>query len=173
MMKKPLLLTIFAAACLLVLAAACASKTYSDPFVYCTAMGTIDQPDARYSGEKVSDAVIEGYKQAAGLQDSTEPSDIWKQATVWRCMDKQVYACNFGANLPCTSKANTNKTPTQAMSDFCKENPGSDFIPMAVTGHDTVYNWSCVKDTATAGEQLSQVDAAGFISNIWYKIEKK
>ncbi len=28
--------------------------TYSDPFAYCAAVGTIDAPDARYTGPKIS-----------------------------------------------------------------------------------------------------------------------
>lgn len=153
-------------------AAVAAQETFSDPFLYCASTGNIDQPDARYTGEKVPDAVIQGFIKAAGLTGTTEPSDMFKKATVWRCMDKKVYACNFGANLPCESKANTNKTPTQAMADFCKANQNADFIPMAVTGHDTVYSWHCVKDAPEVLDQISQVDAAGYIANIWYPIEK-
>jgi len=31
-------------------------QTFSDPFAYCTAVGTIDQPDSRYVGPKIPDA---------------------------------------------------------------------------------------------------------------------
>jgi hypothetical protein len=152
-------------------AQAAAQGTFLDPFTYCSAVVTIDKPDARYSGEAVPDSVIQGYIKAAALQTSTEPIDIFKKTTIWRCMDKQVYACNFGANLPCDSKANIDKTSTQAMADFCKANANSDFIPAAITGHDTIYSWHCVKDAPEMLEQISQVDAAGYIANIWYKLE--
>jgi hypothetical protein len=85
-------------------------------------------------------------------------------------MDSQVYACNFGANLPCDSKANIDKTPSAAMGDYCKANPGSDFIPMNITGHETIYSWHCVKDVAEPLEQIAQVDAAGYQAEIWYPI---
>jgi putative hemolysin len=85
-------------------------------------------------------------------------------------MDSQVYACNFGANLPCDSKANTDKTPSQAMGDYCKANPDSEFIPMSVTGHTTIYSWHCVKDAAELLEQIAEVDAAGYLAEIWYPI---
>lgn len=144
--------------------------TYSDPFAYCMAVGTIDAPDARYTGPQISDEIVNGFIAAAGLQASTEPMDMFKKMTIWRCMDGQVYACNFGANLPCDSKANTNQVPTPEMAEYCKANPDSDFIPMYVTGHDTIYSWRCVKGVPEMLEQIAQVDAAGYLANIWYPI---
>ncbi len=146
-------------------------QTYTDPFAYCAAVGTIDIPDMRYTGPKITDAIINGYKDAAGLQASTEPMEMFKQTTTWRCMDGKVYACNVGANLPCSSKANTDKTPSQAMLDYCKANPDADFIPESVTGHSTIYSWHCSKDTPELLDQIAQVDAAGYLANIWYPIE--
>jgi len=147
-----------------------AQKTYADPFEYCAAVGTIGTPDARYAGPQISDAIINGFKSAASLEDSTEPMEQFKKTTIWRCMDSQVYACNFGANLPCDSKANTEKTPSPEMEDFCKAKPDSDFIPMSVTGHATIYSWRCAKDIPEILEQIEQVDAAGYLASIWYPI---
>ena len=145
-------------------------NTYSDPFSYCAAIGTIDTPDARYTGPKISDEIINGFIAAAGLEASTEPMEIFKQTTIWRCMDSQVFVCNFGANLPCSSKANIDKTPSPEMQDYCKANPDSDFIPMSVTGHETIYSWHCIKDAPELLEQIAQVDAAGYLANMWYRI---
>ena len=128
--------------------AACTTQaTYTDPFAYCSAVGTIDAPDSRYTGVPVPDAIIQGYLKAAGLENNGEPMELLQKSTIWRCMNKSVYVCNFGANLPCDSKADTNKNPTQAMQDFCKANPNAGAIPMSVTGHATIYSWGCVKDT--------------------------
>lgn len=145
--------------------------TYTDPFAYCAAVGTLDAPDARYTGQAISDEVMNGYLKAAGLDPSIPVDPNFRKMTVWRCMGGKLQVCNFGANLPCTSKANTDKTPTQAMQDFCKENKNSDFIPMVVTGHETVYSWHCVQDQPTLLEQISPVDAAGFKADIWYALE--
>jgi len=147
-----------------------ARATYTDPFAYCAAVGTIDAPDSRYAGDPVPATVIQGYLKAAGLQNNGEPVEMLQKTTIWRCMDKAVYVCNFGANLPCDSKANTDKNPTQAMQDFCKTNQNAGSIPMSVTGHDTIYSWGCVKDTPKLIDQVDQVDAAGYITNIWYKL---
>jgi hypothetical protein len=85
-------------------------------------------------------------------------------------MDGKVYACTVGANLPCDSKANTDKTPTQPEIDFCQANPTSDFIPAAVTGHDTIYEWICKAGKPEVGKQVFQVDKQGYIVEIWYVI---
>ncbi len=145
--------------------------TFSDPFAYCAAVGTVDKPDARYTGAPVPDEVINGFKKAAGLESSTEPMDMLRKTTIWRCMGGKVYACNFGANIPCDSKANTSRTPSQEMLDYCKANPNSDFLPMAVTGHDTVYSWRCTNDQPEVVQQVGQVDAAGYIQQFWYAIQ--
>ena len=146
-------------------------QSFTDPFAYCASVGTIDKPDARYNGPMNSDEIVKGYLKAAGLDANASYPDAFKQMTIWRCMNNKVYACNFGANLPCDSKADTNRNPTQAMVDFCKENPGSDFIPMAVTGHATIYSFHCVEDQPELLDQIAQVDAAGYLANIWYPIE--
>jgi hypothetical protein len=109
---------------------------------------------------------------AAKLDPSMEYPDQFKQMTTWRCMENKVYACNFGANIPCDSKANTDKTPTQAITDYCKTNPDVDFIPMAVTGHNVIYNWSCVKGMPQIGTALDTVDAAGYQSSFWVRTVK-
>ena len=150
---------------------ASAQATYSDPFAYCAAVGTIDKPDSRYTGPQISDEIINGYKIAAGLGASTEPLEMFRKTTIWRCMDKQVYACNFGANLPCDSKANIDKTPSPEMNGYCKANPNADFIPMSVTGHDTIYSWHCVNASAAALDQIEKVDAAGYLAGIWYLVQ--
>lgn len=146
-------------------------KTFSDPFAYCAAVGQIDAPDARYTGPKMSDALFKDYLTAAKLDANMEYPDQFKQMTVWRCMDSKVYACNFGANIPCDSKANTDKTPTQAISDYCKSNPDVDFIPMAVTGHNVIYSWSCKAGAPELGDPIDTVDAAGYQSSFWVALQ--
>ncbi len=148
-----------------------AAQTFNDPFAYCAAVGTLDKPDARYTGTAVPDAVINGFKKAAGLESSTEPMDMLRQTTIWRCMGGKLYACNFGANLPCDSKANTDKTPTSEMNEYCKANPGASFIPASVTGHETIYSWQCLNDQAAIQSQVDQVDAAGYMERIWFPIQ--
>jgi Tol biopolymer transport system component len=147
-----------------------APQTYADPFAYCAAVGTIDTPDDQYTGPQISEKIINGYIAAAGLDKNTADLDIMQKTTIWRCMNSEVVVCNFGANLPCSTKANTDKTPTSAMEDYCKENPDAPLIPLSVTGHTTIYSWNCVQDTPELLEQIENVDSAGYLAQIWYPI---
>jgi hypothetical protein len=144
---------------------------YADPFAYCSAIGTIDSPDARYTGPKMPDAILQGMIQQ-GLVSADAPADFQKNA-VWRCMDSQVWVCNFGANIPCEDKADPSQTPTAAMQDFCKANPAAEFIPASVTGHTTVYEWKCSNGTAIVGRQVLHVDGRGYPSEFWHQLSPK
>lgn len=147
------------------------ATTFSDPFAYCAEVGTIDQPDARYTGEKMPDSLLKGFIAASGGNTDPEFTELFREMTTWRCMNHKVYACTYGANLPCDSKANTDQTPSEAMITFCQENPDADFIPMAWTGHSTIYSWRCVGDTPELLDQIAEPDEEGFLSHIWYEVE--
>jgi hypothetical protein len=149
-------------------AATSTPTSYNDPFTYCAAVGTVDTPGPNYTGPKVPELVAKGLQTALNAPDT--PLDVLENGSYWRCMDGSVYACFVGANLPCEAKANTDQTPTQAEVDYCQQNPSSDFIPAVVTGRETVYEWSCVDGAPHIVKQLTQPDAQGFLSDIWYKI---
>jgi hypothetical protein len=143
--------------------------TFTDPFAYCAAVGTVDAPDARYTGPRVPDAVARGLKRAFGAP-ANAPLESFLQNTFWRCMDGRVYACTVGANLPCQERADASRKPGQGISDFCKNNPHAEVIPAVVTGRATVYEWKCTNAVPEVVRQYTQPDARGFLSNIWYAI---
>jgi hypothetical protein len=145
------------------------ASSFTDPFAYCAAVGNIDTPDSRFSGPHMPDVLAQGLKKASGAS-ADAPIELFTTGAYWRCMDDKVYACTVGANLPCDSKANTDKTPTQPETDFCVANPTSDFIPAAVTGHDTIYSWKCTAGKPAIDQQVFHVDARGYIVEIWYVI---
>ncbi len=142
---------------------------FTDPFAYCAAVGTMDAPDARYTGAETPEAVVNGLRKVLETPDDV-PMEPFVAGTFWRCMDGKVWACFVGANLPCTEKADTSRTPTPDMADFCAANPTSDFIPAYVTGRATVYEWRCTAGAPEIVKQLVEPDAQGFQSNIWYEI---
>lgn len=86
----------------------------------------------------------------------------------YRCAGGDVLVCRVGANLPC-GKANTAKH-LPAATQWCETHPNSDFIPMVVTGHDTPYSWRCVGSTAQAGAPVGKLDARGFFTAYWKKV---
>ena len=85
-------------------------------------------------------------------------------------MGGKVYACNVGANLPCQTKGDTSRTPSQALLDFCKASPAAEVIPMVVTGRATVYSWRCTAGQPTIDKEITKTDAQGYLTNIWYEI---
>jgi hypothetical protein len=97
------------------------------------------------------------------------PSGYVRKSTTFRCTEGKVWLCNYGANLVC-GKANTGRASAGA-EDFCKQNPGSDVVPMAATGHDTVYEWQCVGNKAVISKQVETVDPRGFITENWRQLD--
>jgi putative hemolysin len=143
-------------------------KSYNDPFLYCMAVGTIDTPDESYTGEKVPQILVQDMIDL-GLVTADAPKEI-QQNAVWRCMDSSLWVCHFGANLPCTEKADSSQTPTSAMEDYCKANPSAESIPAATTGRATVYEWKCTGGKPEVGQQILHSDPQGFLSEFWHQL---
>lgn len=154
---------------LFALTAATEPATYTDPFAYCAAVGTIDAPDARWAGDKVPVTVARGLRRA--LLGSPEGDiSFLLRTSFWRCMGGKVYACTVGANLPCQSKANTSRTPTPSMAQYCQSNRDAAFIPMYMSDRASIYDWGCRGGVPVITRQVTKPDAQGFLSNIWYEI---
>jgi hypothetical protein len=112
-----------------------------------------------------------------GLMKAKEmPADAsnkpFARLMTWRCMNGQVYACNFGANIPCRERADTKRTPSPEMKEFCHANSTSDMIPAYITGRATVYEWRCTNGTPAIVKEVTHPDGRGFLSMYWYEIEK-
>ncbi len=144
-------------------------QTYTDPFVYCKAVGNIDFPDSRYVGQTVPEVIARGLQKAFEAPEGA-PLDVFIRGTYWRCMDGKVYACNVGANLPCEEKADTSRQPNQGMLEWCQSNPESEFIPAYASGRTTIYEWKCQGKEPMIVREITKPDAAGYISNIWHDI---
>ena len=142
---------------------------FGDPFSYCGAVGTIDAPDARYTGEPMPGVIVKGLMKAFNAPPDA-PLDLFARGSFWRCMDGKVYACSVGANIPCQSKADTSTKPNEGMTNWCNSNPDTDFIPAAASGRETVYEWRCTKGAPQIVRQVLTPDARGFISIFWYLI---
>ena len=145
-----------------------AQSDFTDPFAYCAAVGTVDNPDSRYTGSKVPEAIIKGLTRK-GVVSADAPREFGENA-VWRCMDGKVLACHFGANIPCLERANLSRTPTSAMEEFCRTDPNVGNIPAAVAGRATVYQWRCTSGKPEVVKQFFKPDKQGFLSDFWYEI---
>jgi len=82
-------------------------------------------------------------------------------------MDGAVSLCNYGANLIC-AKADVSRVSSGAES-YCRENSGSEVVPMAATGHATIYFWECIGDKPQNRDSVA-VDSRGFIANQWKRL---
>jgi hypothetical protein len=156
-----LLKMLFAVPILLAFAAVRAqtAPTYSDPILYCKAVGTIGKPDARYTGPKLP----------AWMAEKLNMQPDQAKLMEWRCANGVVLACQYGANIPCDSKAMTSKEPTQAIIDYCRQNADSQFVPMYVTGHDTSVSWAC-HGSRPVVIRSARVDAQGYQEDFWQKV---
>jgi len=148
--------------------AAAGQMSYSDPFAYCAAVGTIDAPDGRYSGDAMPAAALQAMIRQ-GVVSADAPVEFQRNA-VWRCMDGQVWACHFGANLPCQEKADTSQVPAAAMEEFCQNNRNAEVIPAAVTGRATVYEWKCSDGKPAVVRQVLTPDAQGYLADFWFQL---
>lgn len=97
------------------------------------------------------------------------PSAYVKKSTLFRCMDGKAWLCNYGANLVC-GQANASRH-SQGAAHFCQENPGSVSVPMAATGHDTIYEWKCAGTKAQISRQVEALDARGFLAGNWKQLD--
>ena len=85
-----------------------------------------------------------------------------------RCARGKLMACLVGANLNC-GKASARRSLPGA-SEYCRANPNADFIPMAATGHDTIYAWRCAGGRAVAGAAVRAVDPDGYDAGNWKEV---
>ena len=86
-------------------------------------------------------------------------------------MNKDVFVCFKGANIPCMAKANTSKRASAEMMKFCRKNKGANIIPAYITGHNSIYEWRCQDGIPKIIKQVFYPDKRDFISEFWYKIE--
>jgi hypothetical protein len=160
--RRPLLFAaalMFAAVTMLWSVSPVVAESYTDPVAYCRAVRTIDRPDARYSGPKLPAWM------AAKLHLDPSQGKLME----WRCAQGAVLACLYGANIPCDAKADTSRRPTPAITGFCRDNPNATFVPMVVTGHESVVSWAC-KDGEALATRVGAVDAEGYARAYWRRV---
>jgi hypothetical protein len=138
----------------------------ADPIAYCARIGTVDVP--RGGGSPIPGAIEARARAAVGLSADAplEPGAIY-----WRCMGHAVYVCATGANIPCASKANRARRNVAA-EQFCREHRDVAVVPAYVTGHDTLYDWSCVAGDAVRGKAVATLDGRGYRADIWHRLDE-
>jgi hypothetical protein len=97
------------------------------------------------------------------------PEASVQASTPVRCMGGKIWLCNYGANLIC-GKADKSRVSAGAET-YCRQNPGSDSVPMSATGHATIFDWKCAGKEARVSGQIAKVDARGFIRDNWKRLD--
>ncbi len=98
-------------------------------------------------------------------QMSKQDIDEYAESTVFRCMNGLVFVCNYGANIPCGGRADTTRRMRE-VDRYCRQNPNEEMVPMAVTGHSTIYTWACERGKPRITDQ-QQLDQRGFSVLFW------
>jgi len=112
-------------------------------------------------------ALVPQAMQLFGLQ--TMPAGEIERSTVVRCMNGQLLACNYGANLPC-GKADTSRS-LPAANAWCRQNSSANSIPAYISGHDSIYNWRCTQGMPATSDPAEPVDSRGFLTFYWKLIQ--
>jgi hypothetical protein len=120
-------------------------------FQYCRRVGTDDDP-----GE-VPASLAPAFAKVFGVRMT--PAEIQHNSS-FRCYRGRVMGCMVGANLNC-GKAETSKT-SQGGDEWCRSHPDDVMIPMAATGHATIFSWRCSGNRAVPAKMISKVDDQGF-----------
>lgn len=150
-MLKTLMITMLLVAAALAVSPAEAAS----PSALCAGKGTVD------ATTPIPQSLVPAALALFGSDDAT----FIKRSTVYRCMDGQVWLCNYGANLVC-DKANTSRR-NPGVEQWCKEHPRSPDVPMAASGHDTIYSWTCAGTKARIAGVASKVDPRGYLADNW------
>jgi hypothetical protein len=129
-----------------------------------------DGPASTYcrGGQSHRAAAVAPAELAADVARTFNISDEMARNASVRCVGATLMACWVGANLNC-GKADRRRSLPGA-SAYCRDNPGSDMIPMVATGHETIYNWRCEGPRAVAGAPVVKVDAGGYAADNWKEV---
>jgi hypothetical protein len=140
--------------------ALCQEAPGHDPFKYCASVKTDD------AVRPIPPGLVPQALQLFYLQP-VHPQQV-RRSTVYRCMDGAAWLCNYGANLVC-AKADVSRV-SRGAERYCRENPGSGVVPMAATGHATIYSWECVGNKARIKGSSVPLDRRGFIADQWKRL---
>jgi hypothetical protein len=119
---------------------------------FCRAHPDLDFPGRAFYGPKHARGVLPAAVAAVG-------------ATNWRCMHGQVYVCAGGASGSACERMNRSRTPSREVRETCENNPGQDFVAIAVIAN-SASTWRC---RGPVPEIIATVplDERGFIVGAW------
>lgn len=139
------------------------ARAASGPAARCAAVR--DDDAVRPYEPALRTSLVGAYRRLFPQAQSPPREDTLRQQAGIRCMGGRLYACFTGANLPC-ARMNAARDNSGA-AQFCRSNPESEVVPMAATGHDTVFSYRCRAGRAVVTGQAVILDARGFATSLW------
>lgn len=136
---------------------------YRDPFSYCRARGTVDQPlnDPTYRGAPVPGVI------GAAYGDNRDVN--LRGLFGWRCFDEKVLGCIVGrGSFFCGKPRADDLNPPQSLVDYCVSSTQPTLTP-EVTPTFTIYSWQC-RDGKPAITAQQALDSQGFPRDAWKAI---
>jgi hypothetical protein len=130
---------------------------FTSPFEFCRHVDTIDWPVKQHPGGE------------AYTGPDTPFVDDRGNPLVWRCWAEIVLTCEPGASGGPCLKVDTRTEPTAELRTWCAENPGQ-APPLAVTGHNNAYEWSCDGTEPRITRRLveeNRIDGLGYLIGPW------
>ena len=101
--------------------------------------------------------------------DGRLPNAATLKTGVVRCMGGRLFGCIIGANQPC-DRMNVARRNAGADS-FCRDNPDATVVPLAASGHDSLYDYACAGSHAVVTRTQYRVDARGFAVGLWRPLD--
>ena len=132
--------------------------------------GCADGTDSM-SISSVADLRNEEYRRRVQITLNIQDSEAAGVTVITRCMDGLVYVCNASADQRCLQKLNAVPAINDAMTTACaREELDGATLPESITDANAAFEWVCKDGAPTVVAQLYELDAMGFIKDLWTEI---
>lgn len=136
------------------------ATTYTNPFAYCAAVGTVDQPGPRYRGAEHPKDIVTSMSKATG------GSSLYPGQTTWRCEGGRVMGCYLGASGEnCSFRVDRAMGASREMIRYCRTR-SSGRIPEAAAG--PAWFWRCNGGAPQLDPTV--VAPSGYLTSAWVVI---
>ncbi len=113
----------------------------------------------------------EEYRRRVQITLNIQDSEAAGVTVISRCMDGTLYVCNASADQRCMKKLNAEPEVNEAMASACaKEELDGVILPDSITDANAAFEWTCRDGKPSVTAQLCELDAMGFIKELWKEI---
>ncbi len=113
----------------------------------------------------------EEYRRRVQITLNIQDSEAAGVTVISRCLNGALYVCNASADQRCMKKLNAEPEVNEAMATACaKEELDGVILPDSITDANAAFEWTCRDGKPSVTAQLCELDAMGFIKEIWKEI---